>query len=242
MKDKIDINCDLGEGLGIAKDEEIMNYITSCNIACGFHAGNPSIIIKSIKAALASSVKVGAHPSYYDLQGFGRRNIDISTNETYEIVLYQVSALEGMTKALGGTLNHVKLHGALYNFTAISYDHCSAAFEAVLSINPQLYVYGLPNTYHQKVALEFGLKFLKEGFADRMYQSDGRLLPRSIIGALIENTDQVVNQSLNMVNNQFVICNTGETIDMKIDTLCFHGDHVHVLENLNKTINALNQL
>jgi len=242
MTTKIDINCDLGEGFGVyrfVEDAEIMNNITSCNIACGFHAGDPSVIVKTIQTALIKNIRIGAHPSYADLQGFGRREIYISPNETFEIILYQVSALNGMTKALGGKLNHVKLHGALYNFTAASYDHCQAAFNAVKLINPELLIYGLPNTYHQQVAQELGFNFLREGFADRKYHSDGKLLPRNSFGSVIEDSDLVANQSFNMVENQFVNCSTGEKINMEIDTLCFHGDHIQVLENLRKTRNVL---
>jgi len=173
----IDLNCDLGESYGKMTsqyDEIIMPYLSSCNIACGFHSGDPMTIEHTIEMALQHDVAIGAHPSFPDLQGFGRRVMHIPQAELTAIIRYQISALKGMTEALGGTLHHVKPHGALYNFTAKNEAAAQAIIDATKSIDKKLIVYGLPDSFLEKKVKQADLFFAKEAFADRRY---GEIIP-----------------------------------------------------------------
>jgi UPF0271 protein len=229
----IDLNCDMGESFGAWKmgsDEALMDHVTSVNIACGFHAGDPSTIRSTIDTAIAKGVAIGAHPSYPDLQGFGRRNMAIPPNEVYEIVLYQVAALKGMCEALGSRLHHVKPHGALYNQAAKSAEISSAIVAAVKAVDPSLMFYGGSGTVMISAADRIGLKSASEVFADRSYQSDGSLTPRDRPGALIDDPAVAAEQALQMVKDAEVTTMTGETIPMKAETICIHGDGPHALD------------
>jgi UPF0271 protein len=229
----IDLNCDMGESFGAWKmgsDEALMDHVTSVNIACGFHAGDPSTIRSTIDTAIAKGVAIGAHPSYPDLQGFGRRNMAIPPNEVYEIVLYQVAALKGMCEALGSRLHHVKPHGALYNHAAKSAEISSAIVAAVKAVDQSLIFYGGSGTVMISSADRIGLKSASEVFADRSYQSDGSLTPRDRPGALIDDPAVAAKQALQMVKDAEVTTMTGETIPMKAETICIHGDGPHALD------------
>jgi len=239
---KIDINCDLGESFGnykIGMDEQIMPYISSANIACGFHAGDPLVMKNTIQLAMKHHVGIGAHPGYPDLQGFGRRNLKMSYEELYTSVLYQISAIKGMTEALGGKLNHVKPHGALYN-QAAKYEEVGAAIiDAVKTIDDQLILFGLADSAFLKQAEKAGLKTAHEVFADRAYMDDGSLVSRSIEGAVIHDVDLVKDQALETVNSS-VRSISGKRLNMRADTICIHGDNpsaVHIAKSIYTYLN-----
>jgi UPF0271 protein len=231
----IDINSDLGESFG--NDSEVMKYITSANIACGFHAGDPLLIERTIKLALENNVSIGAHPGYPDFAGFGRRSMKISVDELRSLILYQVGALKSMTEALGGKLNHVKLHGALYNDLAINYNMALVACKAIYSISPVLIFVGLANSEMIKAAKDVGLKVANEAFADRAYNDDGTLVPRSQNDAVINDQNICLNQIHQLVTERTIKTISGKIIKMQADTICVHGDNDHAVE----FVKALNQ-
>jgi UPF0271 protein len=229
----IDLNCDMGESFGtwqMGNDSALMDYVSSVNIACGFHAGDASVIRKTIETALQKGVAVGAHPSFPDLQGFGRRAMSLSANEIYDIVLYQIAAVKGICEALGGELHHVKPHGALYNQAAKDPDIAGAIAKAVKAIDENLIFYGLSGSFLISEAEKLGLKTASEVFADRTYQTDGSLTPRSEPNALVTNTENSVRQVLQMISEQRVTAVSGEEIPIRAETVCIHGDGAHALE------------
>lgn len=228
----IDLNCDMGESYGsfiVGNDQAIMPYITSANIACGFHGGDPSVMEQTLIMALEHQVKIGAHPGFPDLQGFGRRNMDISPREVYQIVVYQIGALQAFVTALGGKMNHVKPHGALYNMAAKDKKLAEAIAEAVYKVNPELILYGLAGSHLVEEGKNIGLSVSQEVFADRTYQRDGSLTPRSHPQALIHDANQAIAQVVSMIKEGKVIALTGEQVPMQADTLCIHGDGAHAL-------------
>jgi len=239
---KIDLNCDMGESFGawtMGRDTELMDYVSSVNIACGFHAGDASVIRKTIETAIAKNVAVGAHPSFPDLQGFGRREMKISPEEAFDIVLYQVAALKGMCEAFGAKLHHVKPHGALYNQAATDKNLAEAVARAVRVIDENLVFYGLANSFLISEAERIGLKTASEVFADRIYQADGTLTPRTQPNALIETVEKSCEQVLEMITAQTVTATSGDKISIKADTVCIHGDGAHALEfarAINRTL------
>jgi UPF0271 protein len=229
----IDLNCDMGESFGAWKmgnDAALMDHVTSVNIACGFHAGDATTIRRTVETAIEKGVAIGAHPGYPDLQGFGRRNMSLSSDDIYDIVLYQVAAIKGICEASGGQLHHVKPHGALYNQAARSNQLSSAIARAVRSIDPNLVFYGGSGSYLISAANKVGLKTASEVFADRTYQPDGSLTPRTLPDALITDRSESVLQALQMVTSGSVTAISGENLAIKADTLCIHGDGEHALE------------
>lgn len=217
----------MGESFGawrMGRDAELMDYVSSINIACGFHAGDPTVIAETIKTALKKGVSVGAHPSYPDLQGFGRREMALSPEEVFDIVLYQIAAVKGICEAYGIKLHHVKPHGALYNRAAKDPALAKAIVKAVKTLDKNLVFYGLAGSHLISEAEKIGLKTASEVFADRTYQPDGTLTPRTEPGALIENAERAVAQVLEMVKDQTVTAVSGEKIPIKADTVCIHGD------------------
>lgn len=222
---KIDLNCDIGESYGkpAPHDAAIMPYLSSCNIACGFHSGDPMTIERTIRLALQHNVAIGAHPAFPDLQGFGRRIMHIQKDELIAIVRYQIAALKGITEALGGTLHHVKPHGALYNLAMKDETTAQAIIEAVKSIDNQLIVYGLPNSELEKAAYK-QLHYAREAFADRAYENDGTLRARTLEGAVIHDEKQVLSQVSMLVKKGQVRTYDDQIINLKIDTLCLHSD------------------
>jgi len=233
MISKIDLNCDTGESFGawqMGRDAELMNYASSINVACGFHAGDASVICETVKTAINKNVAVGAHPSFPDLQGFGRRAMSLSTQEIFDIVLYQVSALKGICEALGGTLHHVKPHGALYNQAAKDANLAEAIANAVKAIDKNLILYGLSNSFLISEAEKINLQTASEVFADRTYRADGTLTPRSEANALIHDTEKAVSQVLEMIKEQSVTAVSGEKVLLKAETVCIHGDGENALE------------
>ena len=228
----VDLNCDLGESFGayrIGNDEEILHYVTSVNVACGFHAGDPSVMRKTVQLALEKGVKIGAHPGLQDLMGFGRRNINISPQEAYDIVLYQIGALNGFLQAEGGRMQHVKPHGALYNMAAKNKELALAIAEAVYKINSDLILFGLSGSELIRAGQSIGLKTASEVFADRTYQDDGSLTSRLEKDALIESDEAAVAQVITMVKEGKVLSQQGTDVAIKADTICIHGDGAHAL-------------
>lgn len=229
----VDLNCDLGESFGayrLGRDEEILPLITSANIACGFHAGDPGTMSRTVKLALEHQVAVGAHPGLQDLIGFGRREMKLSPREAYEITVYQVGALWGFVRAEGAVLQHVKPHGALYNMAAVSAGLAEAIAEAVYRIDPELILVGLAGSELIRAAKKTGLRSASEVFADRTYQRDGSLTPRSEPGALITDEQQSLQQVLMMVTEGKVRSIGGEDRHIDAETICLHGDSPQAVE------------
>jgi len=229
----IDINCDLGEGFGnypMPNDEILFDYISSANIACGFHAGDPTVMEQSVQLAHKKGVAIGAHPGLPDLQGFGRREMKISAKEAYQITLYQIGALYAFTKAAGASLHHVKPHGALYNMAAKDKNLAEALAQAIFDFDPALTFYALSGSEMITAATKLGLKTASEVFADRTYQNDGNLTPRTQKNALITNQEESIAQVFRMVKQQEVISTNNKTIKLKADTLCIHGDGAHAVD------------
>lgn len=224
---EIDLNSDLGEGFGLYRmgdDEAVLAQITSANIACGFHAGDPRIMRNTVAAAVDKGVAVGAHPGFPDLQGLGRRKMNLSPDEVYECVLYQVGALSAFVAAQGIRLQHVKPHGALYNQAAADPVLAQAICEAVRDFDPALYLYGLANSALTRAAEAAGLAVRHEVFGDRTYQADGSLTPRGHAGAMITDADRAVAQVLCMLREGYVLALDGTRVPVRPDTLCIHGD------------------
>ncbi|WNB92612.1 5-oxoprolinase subunit PxpA [Bacillus sp. NEB1478] len=233
----IDINCDMGESFGayrIGTDEEIVKYVTSANVACGFHAGDPATMFKTVKLALEHNVGIGVHPGLPDLAGFGRRNIDITPQEAYEMVVYQIGSLWAFVKAEGGKLQHVKPHGALYNMAAVNNDLSEAIAEAVYKVNPELILFGLANSELVKTGEKIGLRTASEVFADRTYQQDCTLTSRKLPNCMIENDDEAVAQVIRMAKEGKVLTQQDVDVDIKADTVCIHGDGAHALSFAKK--------
>jgi UPF0271 protein len=237
----IDLNCDMGESFGawrMGSDVELMSYVSSVNIACGFHAGDATTIRKTVEAAIEKKVAaIGAHPSFPDLQGFGRREMKLAAGEIFDLVLYQVAAVKGVCEALGARLHHVKPHGALYNQAAKDAQLARAVAEAARAIDENLIFYGLSGSFLISEAEKIGLKTASEVFADRTYQPDGSLTPRSQPDALIHDAEKAAAQVLQMIRTQTVTATNGEPISIKAETVCLHGDGANALE-FAKTINA----
>lgn len=229
----IDLNCDMGEGFGpwpMGDDPGLMQYVTSANIACGFHAGDPSVMRHTVRLALKHHVAIGAHPGYPDLQGFGRRFLQMSPDEVYAMTLYQIGALQAIVRAEGGSLHHVKPHGALYNAAAKDPALAEAIARATRHAGADLLLYGLSGSALIEAGKAQGLRTASEVFADRTYQGDGSLTPRSRPGALVENAEQAAAQALRMVQYQQVVSVSGATVSLLSETLCLHGDGPHALE------------
>jgi UPF0271 protein len=223
----------MGESFGawrIGCDAELMDFVSSVNVACGFHAGDASTIRKTIETAIEKNVAIGAHPSFPDLQGFGRREMKMPAQEIFDIVLYQVSAVKGICEALGARLHHVKPHGALYNQAAKNAEIASAIAKAVKAIDENLIFYGLSGSLLISEAEKIGLKTASEVFADRTYQPDGSLTPRSEPNALIHDTKKAVEQVLQMIRKKCVTAASGEIVSIKAETVCIHGDGENALE------------
>ena len=228
----LDLNCDMGEGFGAYKmgnDLEILEHVTSANIACGFHAGDPPTMRRIVAAALVKGVAVGAHPGLPDLQGFGRRAMQISPAEAYAMVVYQVGALAGFVQAAGGRLNHVKPHGALYNMAAKDRALADAIAQAVFDFDAGLIFFGLAGSEMINATNALGLRSANEVFADRSYQDDGSLSARGQVGAMIEDADQSLAQVRQMLSGS-VRAVSGLMVPVRADTLCLHGDQAGALD------------
>lgn len=240
----VDLNCDMGESFGayrMGKDEEILNYVTSANIACGYHAGDPATMRKTVQMALEKNVGIGAHPGMPDLVGFGRREINISPQEAYDLVIYQMGALYGFVKSEGGKIQHVKPHGALFNMAAKSAPLSEAIAEAVYKVDPECILFGLAGSELVKAGKKIGLRTASEVFSDRTYQKDGSLTSRREENALIKDHKIAVNQVIRMVKEGKVKSVQGEDVVIQADTICIHGDGLHALEFAQYISNALRE-
>ncbi len=229
----IDLNCDVGEGFGIyrmAHEEMIIPHITSANIACGFHAGDAAQMRKVVRLCMEAGTAIGAHPGLPDKEGFGRRDMKISSQEAYDMVLYQIGALHAFVRAEGGTLHHVKPHGALYNMAARDVDLARAVTRAVMDFDPHLIVYGLSGSMLAKASEEMGVPFAHEVFADRTYKSDGSLTSRMRDDAVIKDTSTAVSQALTMIQSGTCKTIDGDDINVKADSICVHGDGMKAVE------------
>jgi UPF0271 protein len=222
---RIDLNCDMGESYGAWKmgdDAAVMPYITSANVACGFHGGDPATIRKTVRLALDNGVAIGAHPSLPDIMGFGRRTMRISPQEMYDLVVYQAGAVEAFARAAGAKLHHIKCHGALYNMAANDEGLSDAMVRAAKDLSAMLYV--LSRSRNFEIAKRAGIPVCGEVFADRGYSDDGTLAPRDQPGGMIEEADKAVKQALAMVEEGYVTSLSGKRVPVAADTLCIHGD------------------
>ncbi|WP_048056016.1 LamB/YcsF family protein [Pyrococcus sp. ST04] len=229
----VDLNSDLGESFGRYKlglDEEVMKYITSANIACGWHAGDPIVMRRTVKLAKENGVAVGAHPGYPDLMGFGRRYMKLSPEEAKNYILYQIGALYAFAKAEDVPLQHVKPHGALYNAMVKEEDLARAVIEGVLDFDKKLIIVALANSRVVEIAEEMGARVANEVFADRAYNPDGTLVPRGKPGAVIEDKYEIAERVISMVKDGGVKAINGEWVELKADTICVHGDNPKAVE------------
>ena len=224
---KIDLNCDMGEGCG--NDDELMNYISSANIACGFHAGDAATMRKTVDAAIEKGVAIGAHPGYADRDNFGRTEMQLPPKKVIALVAEQIARLNEITVAAGGRLSHVKPHGALYNRSARDPELAAAIAQAVFEFDPGLILFGLSESVSISEAAKIGLRTASEVFADRTYQNDGSLTPRSEPNALIRDTGASIGQVLDMIKYGRVRSTDAIMVPIAAETVCIHGDGEHAV-------------
>ncbi|RQQ01043.1 5-oxoprolinase subunit PxpA [Burkholderia stagnalis] len=223
----IDLNVDLGEGC--ANDVELLAYATSINVACGWHAGDATTMMCTCAAALEKSIRIGAHPSYPDRENFGRKSLKLPVREIYAGVLYQIGSLNGILKAMGGRMSHVKPHGALYNDAERDGETAEAIVAAVRDIDPTLEVYGLAGGQLVRLARRYGIAARDEAFADRGYSSSGHLLPRGAPAAMIEDVGEAVSRVKELAMNGRVTADDGRWLEIPVETICLHGDGPHAV-------------
>lgn len=238
----IDLNSDLGESFGaykIGNDQEVLKYITSANIACGYHAGDHNVMMDTVKAAQKFGVQIGAHPGFPDLSGFGRRDMFLSSKEIYNLVVYQIGALAAVCKVSGTSLSHVKPHGALYNMAAKNLDIAQAIAAAVADVDSSLVLFALAGSELSRAGEEKGLLVAQEVFADRTYQPDGTLTSRQQENAMIHDSDLAIKRVIRMINESKVTAVDGTDINIKADTICVHGDGPQALEFVTQLKKAL---
>ncbi|MGB9730597.1 5-oxoprolinase subunit PxpA [Calditerrivibrio nitroreducens] len=237
----IELNCDLGESFGaykIGNDEELIKYVDRVNIACGFHAGDPIVMDKTVSLAKEYNVKVGAHPSYRDLVGFGRRFLDASTKEIENDIIYQIGALHAFCLKHSIPLDHVKPHGALYNRAAVDFDTAMAIARGIKAFDRNLKMVVLCNSEMVRAAEMVGLKYLQEAFADRHYDDDGKLVSRKYSGAVIGDLNIILTRVKRMINDGVVESINGKEVKLNPDTICVHGDNEKALE-ITKNLHLL---
>jgi UPF0271 protein len=224
---QIDLNGDVGESFGaytIGHDADLIPVITSANVACGFHAGDPGVMRATVALARDNGTAVGAHPGFADLAGFGRREMPVTAREVEDLIAYQIGALAGIAATLNVRLMHVKPHGALYNMAARDETLADAIARATASVDRSLTMFGLPGSRSIEAARRHGLKTAREGFADRAYRRDGSLVPRSQPGAVIHDPEIVVARAVMMAREQMVVAIDGSRIPLELETICVHGD------------------
>ena len=229
----IDLNSDIGESFGrweLGDDEAMLDLVTSANIACGFHAGDPSTIARTARWSVQRGVRIGAQVAYRDLAGFGRRFVDASRTELTDDVVYQIGGLQALAAAAGGTVTYVKPHGALYN-TAVHHDgHATAVVDAVAAVDPGLAILGLPGSRLLELAEQRGLRVIREAFADRGYTPSATLVSRREPGAVLHDPDTVAERVLRMVSDGLVEAVDGSTVKLDVDSVCVHGDSPAAIE------------
>ncbi len=224
---RVDLNCDMGESFGawtIGNDAAVLPYVSSVNIACGFHGGDPSVMRATVHAAAAHRVAIGAHPGLPDLIGFGRRELAVTAQEAYDMIVYQVGALQATAFTAGVSLQHVKPHGALYNMAAVRRDLADAIARAVFDVDAALVLVGLSGSALIAAGARLGLRTASEVFADRGYQGDGTLVPRHQPSAMVTDVDVAVQRAVRMVREQRVRAVEGTDVTVVAETICIHGD------------------
>ncbi len=227
MSQSVDLNADMGESFGpwkMGDDAALLRIVTSANIACGFHAGDPDVMATTLRGAIAGNVGIGAHPGFDDLKGFGRRRLNLPRETLQNMIRYQMGAAQGMARALGGKVRHLKLHGALSNMAQQDGDLARACYEAVLSVDPDIIIMVLAATPMEAAVRELGCAWAGEIFADRAYNDDATLVERSLPGAVIHDPDVAGPRILQMVQEGAIITTSGKRIPAAIDTICVHGD------------------
>lgn len=233
MNKFVDLNSDLGESFGAYKiglDEEVLKYVSSANIACGWHAGDPIVMRKTVEIAYKNNIGIGAHPGFLDIMGFGRRSMTVTPEEMKQYTIYQLGALYGFVKAVGAKMQHVKPHGAMYNMAAKDDKLARAIIDGIFEVDRDLIVLGLSGGKMISAAKEKGLKAANEVFADRAYNPDGTLVARSLPGSMIYDRNLAISRVLRMVTQGKVIAINGEDIDIKVDSICVHGDNPEAVE------------
>lgn len=239
---RVDLNSDLGESFGrytIGNDDKIIPLITSANVACGYHASDPVVMNKTIAMAKEAGIRVGAHPGFPDLMGFGRRNMNVSKEEAKAYTLYQLGALDAFCRAQGVKMQHVKPHGALYNMAAKDYDFSVAICEAIKEFDDSLIVMALSGGELVHAAKDMGLRVALEVFADRAYEEDGSLVARTKEGAMITDEEEAIRRVIRMVKEKKVTAITGKDIDIKADSICVHGDGAKALAFVERIREAM---
>lgn len=239
---KVDLNCDLGESFGrytLGMDDRVIPLISSANVACGYHASDPVVMEKTVAMAKEAGIRVGAHPGYPDLMGFGRRNMNVSPAEAKAYILYQLGALDAFCRAKGVKMQHVKPHGAFYNMAAKDYRLSRAICEGIAEYDRDLIVMGLSGGELTRAAADLGLCTAQEVFADRAYEEDGTLVDRRKEGAMVTDEDVAIARVVRMVKEQKVTAVTGRDIDIRADSVCVHGDGVKALAFVEKIRAAL---
>lgn len=224
---RVDLNADLAEGFGVwelGDDAAMLDIVTSANLACGFHAGNPVGLARACRAAADRGVRIGAQVGYFDLAGFGRRQIEVEPAELTADVIYQIGALQALARAAGSSLGYVKPHGALYNTIVIHREQARAVAEAVCAVDPGLPVLGLAGSVFFEEARRLGLRTVSEAFADRAYRPDGTLLPRGQTGAVLHDPEQIAQRVMTMVGTGTVAAVDGTVIPIEVESVCVHGD------------------
>lgn len=227
MTGHIDLNADMGESFGpwpMGADDDLLRVITSANIACGFHAGDPDVMVRAMAQAVAQGVGIGAHPGLPDLQGFGRRRMQLAPDEARHLVAYQLGAAQAMARLAGGHVRHLKLHGALANMAAEDEALARACYEGALAVDPEIILMVISGTAQARAARALGARMAQEIFADRGYSEDGLLMDRRLPGAVIHDADQVCARILAMLEAGAIITAQGTHLPAQIDTICLHGD------------------
>lgn len=226
----VDLNCDVGESYGawpLGNDAEVLRHVSSANIACGFHAGDPGTMRRTVAIAAGHGVAVGAHPGLPDLAGFGRRVMDISADEVRDLVMYQIGALGVFADAAGTRLTHVKPHGALYSMAAAQPELAAAVAEATRAVDPALLLFGLAGSHLVSAGRAAGLTVVEEAFADRRYRRDGSLAPRSAQGSVIDDVPEAVAQGVRIAAEGMAATVDGADVSVSAGTICVHGDSPH---------------
>jgi UPF0271 protein len=233
MQRIVDLNSDIGESFGsysLGMDEEVIKYVSSVNIACGWHAGDPIIMDNTIKEAIKNNVAIGAHPGYPDLMGFGRRNMDISPKEARAYMIYQLGALNAFVNANGGKLQHMKLHGAFYNTASVKPEIAEEIINGILDVDKNIILLALSGSYIAKRAQKKGLRVAQEVFADRAYNDDGTLVSRKLPGAIIHDKDEAYKRIYKMILEGKTNAINGKEIEIVADSICVHGDNPKAID------------
>lgn len=233
MTRKVDLNSDLGESFGaykIGMDDEVIKLVSSANVACGFHASDPVVMQKTVKMAKEAGIGIGAHPGFYDLMGFGRRNMVISPKEAYAYVTYQLGALYAFCSQQGVKIQHVKPHGALYNMAGKDYELAKGICQAIYDFDPEIILLGLSGSQMINAGRDIGLKCANEFFADRAYEDDGSLRARTKEGSMITDENEAIERVVKVLKTGTVTTYSGNELELKIDSICVHGDNAHALE------------